>query len=67
VGQVVEGEDLKELVDIAKNRRTTLVMDEFYSAYIYSHPPEQNGRTVSIAEYVEGKFGLRTAPYFLVF
>lgn len=53
VGQVIEGEDLKELVDIARLRHTTLVMDEFYSAYIYTHPPEQNGRTVSIAEYVD--------------
>lgn len=55
VGQVIEGEELKELVDIARKRHTTLVMDEFYSAYIYSHPPEQNGRTVSISEFVDGK------------
>lgn len=53
VGQLIEGEDLKELLDVARKRHTTLVMDEFYSAYIYSHPPEQNGRTVSIAEFVE--------------
>lgn len=27
---------------------------EFYSAYIYSHDESENGRTVSIAEFVEG-------------
>ena len=27
---------------------------EFYSAYIYSHDESENGRTVSIAEYVDG-------------
>ncbi|KAI9287085.1 aminotransferase [Umbelopsis sp. AD052] len=53
VGQVIEGEELKEMVEIARTRHTTLVMDEFYSAYIYSHPPEQNGRTVSISEFVD--------------
>lgn len=55
VGQVIEGDELKELVETARQRHTTLVMDEFYSAYIYTHPPEQNGRTVSIAEYVDSK------------
>ena len=29
---------------------------EFYSAYIYSHDENENGRTVSIAEFVEGKY-----------
>ncbi|KAI8581856.1 hypothetical protein K450DRAFT_229562 [Umbelopsis ramanniana AG] len=53
VGQVIEGEELKEMVEIARKRHTTLVMDEFYSAYIYSHPSEQNGRTVSISEFVD--------------
>ncbi|KAF7731536.1 hypothetical protein EC973_009300 [Apophysomyces ossiformis] len=52
-GQLIEGEELHELVKIARRRHTTLVMDEFYSAYIYSHDPSENGRTVSIAEYVD--------------
>ncbi|KAI9031735.1 pyridoxal phosphate-dependent transferase [Phycomyces nitens] len=52
-GQLIEGEELCELVKISKERHTTLVMDEFYSSYIYSHPEEDNGRTVSISEYVD--------------
>ncbi|KAF7728084.1 hypothetical protein EC973_006722 [Apophysomyces ossiformis] len=52
-GQVIEGEELKELLDIARERHTTLVMDEFYSAYIYSEDPAQDGRTVSITEFVQ--------------
>ncbi|KAI7855457.1 aminotransferase [Circinella umbellata] len=52
-GQVIEGEELKELVSISRERHSTLVMDEFYSAYIYSHDESENGRTVSIAEYVD--------------
>ncbi|RUS21376.1 pyridoxal phosphate-dependent transferase [Endogone sp. FLAS-F59071] len=52
-GQVIEGDELKELTKIAKERHTTLVMDEFYSAYIYSHAEEKNGRCVSITEFVE--------------
>ncbi|KAI8979224.1 pyridoxal phosphate-dependent transferase [Mycotypha africana] len=49
-GQVIQGEELEELVAIAKERHTTLVMDEFYSAYIYDEEP---GKTVSISKYVE--------------
>jgi len=52
-GQVIEGDELKQLTNIAKERHTTLVMDEFYSAYIYSHPEEDNGRCVSITEFVD--------------
>ncbi|KAG0177874.1 hypothetical protein DFQ29_004242 [Apophysomyces sp. BC1021] len=52
-GQVIEGDELRELLDIARERHTTLVMDEFYSAYIYSRDPSQEGRTVSITEFVE--------------
>ncbi|RUP46480.1 hypothetical protein BC936DRAFT_146908 [Jimgerdemannia flammicorona] len=52
-GQVIEDGELRQLVHIAKERRTTLVMDEFYSAYIYSHEQEKNGRCVSITEFVD--------------
>jgi aspartate/methionine/tyrosine aminotransferase len=65
VGQVIEGEELKEMVEIARKRHTTLVMDEFYSAYIYSHPPEQNGRTVSISEFVDGQYFYFLYSYFV--
>ncbi|KAI8146682.1 aminotransferase [Fennellomyces sp. T-0311] len=52
-GQLIETDELKELVCISRERHATLVMDEFYSAYIYSHDESENGRTVSIAEYVD--------------
>ncbi|RKP09687.1 pyridoxal phosphate-dependent transferase [Thamnocephalis sphaerospora] len=52
-GQVVEGEELAECVQIARERKCTIVFDEFYSAYIYSHPEEMNGRTVSAAAYID--------------
>lgn len=56
-GQLIEGDELRDLIQVAKDRHTTLVLDEFYSAYIYTHDPSQNGRTVSAAEYIEGMVG----------
>jgi aspartate/methionine/tyrosine aminotransferase len=49
-GQVIHGEELKELVNIAKEKHATLIMDEFYSAYIYD---QEEGHTVSISRYVD--------------
>jgi aspartate/methionine/tyrosine aminotransferase len=51
-GKVIEGEELKKWVDICRTTHTSLILDEFYSHYIYTHPPEQNGRTVSAAEFI---------------
>ncbi|ORY98527.1 aminotransferase [Syncephalastrum racemosum] len=52
-GQVLEGEKLKELIETARERHTTLLLDEFYSAYVYTHDREQDGRTVSAAEFLD--------------
>ncbi|CAO3634144.1 unnamed protein product [Mucor hiemalis] len=49
-GQVIQGEELREFVDIAREKHATFVMDEFYSAYIYDG---EEGKTVSISEYVD--------------
>ncbi|KAG9096089.1 hypothetical protein FS749_009180 [Ceratobasidium sp. UAMH 11750] len=49
-GQVIKGEELKELVDLAKNH-CTIVLDEFYSWYIYGEG-EQTGKSLSGAEHV---------------
>lgn len=49
-GQVIQDEELEKLVKVAKERHTTLVMDEFYSAYIYE---EEEGKTVSISQFVD--------------
>lgn len=49
-GQVIQGEELREFVEIARQKHATFVMDEFYSAYIYDG---EEGKTVSISEYVD--------------
>lgn len=49
-GQLVDGEDLKHVVDIAREERCSMIMDEFYSHYVYKGGV--TGRMVSSAEYV---------------
>ncbi|KAG1315148.1 hypothetical protein G6F60_001094 [Rhizopus arrhizus] len=49
-GQVIQDSELEALVRIARNRHTTMIMDEFYSAYIYD---KEEGKTVSISEFVD--------------
>jgi aspartate/methionine/tyrosine aminotransferase len=51
-GRVIEGEDLKQRVEIAREVGCTMVMDEFYSHYLYSSSSSQ-GKTLSSAEYIE--------------
>ncbi|KAI0372983.1 aminotransferase [Pilatotrama ljubarskyi] len=52
-GQVIEGEELKTLVDIAREASTTLILDEFYSWYMYPENNKEWGRSVSSAEYID--------------
>lgn len=52
-GQLVEGQTLQEWVEMARDYRCSLILDEFYSHYIYDSLP--NGTTpkmVSAAAYV---------------
>lgn len=51
-GQVIAGKDLKELVSLSREG-TTLILDEFYSWYIYHDNDKERGKSVSSAEYVE--------------
>jgi len=51
-GQVIKGEKLKELVALARDH-TTLILDEFYSWYMYPEEGEEWGNCVSSAEYIE--------------
>jgi aspartate/methionine/tyrosine aminotransferase len=51
-GQLIEGEELKKRVEMARDTRCTLIMDEFYSGYLYTHDPNE-GITISAAEYIE--------------
>lgn len=53
-GQVIEGDDLKDLVQLSREH-TTVILDEFYSWYMYPEREEDLGRTVSSAEYIEGQ------------
>ncbi|OCH92122.1 aminotransferase [Obba rivulosa] len=52
-GQVIKGDDLKELVATTREAATTLILDEFYSWYIYPEDESEFGKSVSSAEYVE--------------
>lgn len=53
-GQVIQGEPLKQWVKLAREAQCSLILDEFYSHYIYDINPENNfPKTVSAAEFVE--------------
>lgn len=51
-GQVIEGNQLKGLVEIAREFHTALILDEFYSHYIYTGP-KGYPKMVSAAEHVQ--------------
>jgi aspartate/methionine/tyrosine aminotransferase len=51
-GKLVDGEDLRRWVDTARELDCTLLLDEFYSHYIYRAPPGQLP-VESAARYVE--------------
>lgn len=51
-GQVIQGKNLKELVSLSREG-TTLILDEFYSWYIYHDHDRDMGKSISSAEYVE--------------
>ncbi|WOO77385.1 Aspartate aminotransferase [Vanrija pseudolonga] len=51
-GQVIQGQDLKDVVDLGKTG-TTIILDEFYSWYMYWDDKEKIGKSISGAEYVD--------------
>ncbi|EJD53161.1 aminotransferase [Auricularia subglabra TFB-10046 SS5] len=51
-GQAIEGDDLKELVSLSREH-CTVILDEFYSWYLYPEKEEDFGKTLSSAEYIE--------------
>ncbi|KAH7889531.1 pyridoxal phosphate-dependent transferase [Phlebopus sp. FC_14] len=51
-GQMIVGKDLKELVSLSRES-TTIILDEFYSWYIYPEHERDFGKSVSSAEYVQ--------------
>ncbi|PIL24282.1 hypothetical protein GSI_14035 [Ganoderma sinense ZZ0214-1] len=56
-GQVIQGQDLKDLVDTCRDASATLIMDEFYSWYLYPEKEEDFGKSVSSAEYIDNVNG----------
>jgi aspartate/methionine/tyrosine aminotransferase len=52
-GNVIQGEDLARLVAIARGRDVTLLLDEFYSHFIYTQDGRPGAGPVSGAEYVD--------------
>lgn len=51
-GQVIKGNELKELVSLSREG-TTVILDEFYSWYIYPENESDYGKSVSSAKYIE--------------
>ncbi len=52
-GQLVEGEELREWCELARECQCSLILDEFYSHYIYGGLPDGPGKMVSAAAFVE--------------
>jgi len=55
-GQLIEGEELKNWVRIARETQCSLVLDEIYSRYIYTQrmsPTDATWRMVSAAQFVD--------------
>ncbi|KIK08242.1 hypothetical protein K443DRAFT_672738 [Laccaria amethystina LaAM-08-1] len=51
-GQVIKGHDLKELVSIGREG-VTVILDEFYSWYIYPDHENDYGKSISSAKYID--------------
>lgn len=62
-GQLVEGDELREWCRLARDCQCSLILDEFYSHYIYSAPDASSPRMVSAAAFVED---VETDPVIIV-
>ncbi|KAF6764025.1 aminotransferase [Ephemerocybe angulata] len=51
-GQVIKGKELKDLVALSRDG-TTVILDEFYSWYIYPENESEFGQSISSAKYIE--------------
>lgn len=52
-GAVIAGDELAAWVRLSREKGTTLLMDEFYSHYVFGNPPQKTG-PVSAAAFVGG-------------
>ena len=62
-GQLVEGEALREWCQLARECQCSLILDEFYSHYIYTGADNGQAKMVSAAAFVED---VETDPIILV-
>ncbi|MEM7583411.1 MAG: pyridoxal phosphate-dependent aminotransferase, partial [Acidobacteriota bacterium] len=53
MGKLVSGHELAQWIDICRRLDCTLMLDEFYSHYIWNPGPGEDGPMVSSARYVE--------------
>ncbi|KAH9928179.1 pyridoxal phosphate-dependent transferase [Fomitopsis serialis] len=52
-GQVIRDGELNDLVALARESSTTVILDEFYSWYLYPEKEEDFGKSVSSAEFID--------------
>src|SRR5438105_4225058 len=62
-GQLVQGEELRQWCVLARECQCSLILDEFYSHYIYSEAHRGSARMVSAAAFVED---VETDPIIIV-
>ena len=62
-GQVIAGADLKAWVDVARETCCSIILDEFYSHFVYDNPSQNGCRMISGAEFIED---VNTDPVVLV-
>jgi aspartate/methionine/tyrosine aminotransferase len=62
-GQLVEGDELREWCEIARSCQCSLILDEFYSHYIYNSASGAAPKMVSAAAYIDD---VETDPIILV-
>ncbi len=53
MGKVISGEELQQWVEVGRQLDCTLLLDEFYSHYVWNLGPGEPGPIVSAARYVE--------------
>lgn len=62
-GQLVEGEQLSEWCQLARECQCSIILDEFYSHYVYNGGPGGTAKMVSAAAYVDD---VETDPVIIV-
>lgn len=51
-GNVIQGDELREMINIARDKNVTLILDEFYSHFIYLPDGRPGSGPVSGAQYI---------------